>query len=142
MYSYIRLYIILLHIMNNNMNNQRDSQGTVIHCPNSNCEYTWRYSGRFSFYATCPSCRRNIKIAENKEKSQSQSVEVDRPSQIAVDTSAIARGLIEWIVTRTINQDKIFSVRARKICQTGLYSESIKMKVHIKVVDIELCMTE
>jgi hypothetical protein len=95
MYSYIRLYIILLHIMNNNMNSQRDSQGTVIHCPNSSCDYTWRYLGRFSFYATCPSCRKNIKIAENKKEPQLQSVKVSRQSQIAVDNSASARGLID-----------------------------------------------
>ena len=40
--------------------------GVVLHCPNSKCNYQWRYFGRFSFYATCPSCRRNIKIQENK----------------------------------------------------------------------------
>ncbi len=79
--------------MNNNMNNQRDSQGTVIHCPNSNCDYTWRYSGRLSFYATCPSCRRNIKIAENQIKPQLQSVRVGSHGQTAVESSALARGL-------------------------------------------------
>jgi hypothetical protein len=35
-------------------------------CANLICDYTWRYAGRFSFYATCPSCRRNVKISENK----------------------------------------------------------------------------
>lgn len=97
MYSlicYTFIYIPFVY-MNNNMNNPRDSQGTVIHCPNSSCDYTWRYLGRFSFYATCPSCRRNIKIAENKLKSQLQSVKVGCHSQTAVESSASARGLID-----------------------------------------------
>ena len=74
------------------MNKPKVSQGTVIHCPNSSWDYTWRYLGRFSFYATCPSCRRNIKIAENK-KAQLQSVKVGRHSQTAVDSNTLARGL-------------------------------------------------
>ena len=78
--------------MNNNMT-MKESQGTVIHCPNSNCDYTWRYSGRLSFYATCPSCRKNVKIAENKIKPQLQSVKVGRHDQTAVRSSALARGL-------------------------------------------------
>ena len=40
--------------------------GIIIHCLNPKCNYAWRYAGRFSFYATCPSCRRNVKISENK----------------------------------------------------------------------------
>lgn len=75
------------------MNYTKNSGGTLIHCPNSSCNYTWRYSGKFVFFATCPSCRKNIKIAENKIKSQLQSVEVGGHSQTAVDTSVLARGL-------------------------------------------------
>lgn len=37
-----------------------------IRCPNQNCQYLWDYRGRFSYYATCPSCRRNVKILDNK----------------------------------------------------------------------------
>ncbi|CAN5161030.1 hypothetical protein BH18THE2_BH18THE2_23330 [soil metagenome] len=47
----------------------KDYDGFILHCPNPRCDYTWRYLGRFSFYATCPSCRRNIKISENKIES-------------------------------------------------------------------------
>jgi len=35
-------------------------EGILIHCPKSYCNYSWRYLGKFAFYATCPSCRRNI----------------------------------------------------------------------------------
>lgn len=42
--------------------------GIMVRCPNLKCGYEWRYLGRFSFYATCPSCRRNVKISENKVK--------------------------------------------------------------------------
>ena len=91
---YTFIYIPLVYV-NNKMNKPKVSQGTVIHCPNSSCDYTWRYLGRFSFYATCPSCRKNIKIAENKKEPQLQSVKVSRQSQIAVDNSASARGLID-----------------------------------------------
>ena len=33
---------------------------------NPNCDYSWMYSGRLLYYATCPSCRRNVKIHDNK----------------------------------------------------------------------------
>jgi hypothetical protein len=46
------------------MNDKR--KGTLIKCPNRDCEYSWWYSGRLVLYATCPSCRRNIKVSENK----------------------------------------------------------------------------
>jgi hypothetical protein len=39
---------------------------TKIRCPNTSCLYEWEYRRRFRFYATCPSCRRNVKISENK----------------------------------------------------------------------------
>jgi hypothetical protein len=37
-----------------------------IRCSNPNCDYSWMYSGRLLYYATCPSCRRNVKIHDNK----------------------------------------------------------------------------
>jgi hypothetical protein len=41
-------------------------KGILIKCPKPECEYSWWYSGRLVVYATCPSCRRNIKVSENK----------------------------------------------------------------------------
>jgi hypothetical protein len=41
-------------------------QGILIKCPNHGCQYSWRYSGRLVVYATCPSCRRNVKVSQNK----------------------------------------------------------------------------
>jgi hypothetical protein len=58
--------------------------GIWLQCDNPICRYNWRYTGRFFLYATCPSCRRNIRIGENRiEKSPQQSVEVGRHSQTA-----------------------------------------------------------
>jgi hypothetical protein len=71
-----------MNMQNNLRSNVKDSEGVMVHCPNPACDYTWRYVGRFSFYATCPSCRRNIKIQENKVTPLS-SVQVVGPSQIA-----------------------------------------------------------
>ena len=48
------------------ISNNESSRNVLIHCPNLKCEYTWWYLGRFFYYATCPSCRRNVKIQENK----------------------------------------------------------------------------
>jgi hypothetical protein len=45
-------------------------------CPNRNCEYEWDYGGRFDIYATCPSCRRNVRISENR-------IETLQPSRLA-----------------------------------------------------------
>jgi hypothetical protein len=42
------------------------TQGINIICPKPDCGYRWKYSGKFVHYATCPSCRRNIRISENK----------------------------------------------------------------------------
>jgi hypothetical protein len=65
------------------LNIEPNPDGVWIHCPNPACDYVWRYSGRFFLYATCPSCRRNVKISENKvEKPKSlQSVQVRGQSQ-------------------------------------------------------------
>jgi hypothetical protein len=46
------------------MNDKR--KGILIKCPNRECEYKWWYKGSLVVYATCPSCRRNIKVLQNK----------------------------------------------------------------------------
>ena len=41
--------------------------GIWIRCPHLNCgNYEWLYRGRFLLYATCPSCKRNIRISSNR----------------------------------------------------------------------------
>jgi hypothetical protein len=62
-------------------NNKSNLKRILIRCPNSNCGYTWMYSGRFLYYATCPSCRRNVKIQDNKIE-WPQSVPVGARGQI------------------------------------------------------------
>ena len=62
-------------------NNESNLKGTLIRCPNRTCEYTWEYVGRFFYYATCPSCRKNVKIQDNKIESP-QSVQVGARGQI------------------------------------------------------------
>jgi hypothetical protein len=70
-------------------NNELKLKGSLIRCPNSNCQYTWIYSGRFLYYATCPSCRRNVKIEENKISSP-ESAQVAIQGQIpAVDNTPV-----------------------------------------------------
>ena len=54
-----------------------------IRCPNTSCLYEWKYRGRFRFYATCPSCRRNVKISENK-------IGTLQPSTLAGSDAAVA----------------------------------------------------
>jgi hypothetical protein len=68
-------------------NNEANLKRILIRCPNSNCGCTWMYSGRFLYYATCPSCRRNVKIQENKIESP-QSVQVGTKDQIAAVANA------------------------------------------------------
>jgi hypothetical protein len=63
-----------------------EEKGLFLRCPNPNCQYTWSYHGRFIFYATCPACRRNVKIPENKMESL-QSVKVGGQSQTATTAS-------------------------------------------------------
>jgi hypothetical protein len=65
-------------------------KGILVRCPNSDCTYLWRYAGRFILYATCPSCRRNIKILENAIKSP-QSVQVSGQGQTAAVRNTIQR---------------------------------------------------
>lgn len=60
------------------------SHGVPIKCPNTRCEYKWIYKGRFVFYATCPACRHNVKISENKVESH-QSHKVTRPRETEAD---------------------------------------------------------
>ena len=51
-----------------------------MHCSNNRCNYRWRYKGQSMFYASCPYCRRNVKISENKAESL-QSAQVGSPVQ-------------------------------------------------------------
>ena len=51
-----------------------------IRCPNIHCAYEWHYTGRFFIYATCPSCRKNVKISQNKVESP-QPHKVPRPRE-------------------------------------------------------------
>src|ERR687885_640395 len=44
----------------------KNSNGFWIHCSTRECGYTWYYTGKMIFYATCPSCKRNIRIEKNK----------------------------------------------------------------------------
>ena len=46
--------------------------------------YGWTYRGRFLTYATCPSCKRNIRISQNKIESPPRSVELGTRKQIEV----------------------------------------------------------
>jgi hypothetical protein len=62
--------------------------GILIQCPNHKFKYIWSYRGRFTSYATCPACRKNVKIANNKIES-SQSAQVGGQSQTAMAASAI-----------------------------------------------------
>ena len=56
--------------------------GIWIRCPNPVCgNYEWQYRGRFFLYATCPSCKRNIRISSNKIQKPLQSAQVGDPSQ-------------------------------------------------------------
>jgi hypothetical protein len=72
-----------------------NSNGVLVHCPNLDCNYTWRYAGRFVLYATCPSCRRSIKISKNKIESP-QSVTVGSQGQIAaVRTTPVPKELMQ-----------------------------------------------
>lgn len=67
--------------MKNNPENYE--RGVIITCPKTDCMYTWRYAGRFTIYATCPSCRRNVKLLDNRVK-LSHSEKNDDPSHTDV----------------------------------------------------------
>jgi hypothetical protein len=64
---------------------EKSHMGIRIRCPNPICEdYQWTYRGRLLVYATCPSCKRNIRISQNKIESPPRSVELGRRKQIEV----------------------------------------------------------
>ncbi len=42
------------------------SNRKFIQCPNPECKHRWEYRGRLLFYASCPSCRKNLKIKDNQ----------------------------------------------------------------------------
>lgn len=50
----------------NMMQTQTVSAGIPLHCPNTECRYKWRYTGRLFIYATCPCCRKNVRISQNR----------------------------------------------------------------------------
>jgi hypothetical protein len=77
--------------MDNKVTYQK-SKRVYLQCPYLDCRYKWYYAGRFSFYATCPSCHRNVKISKNKILLQS--VEVGHHSQIAAVENSSAQELI------------------------------------------------
>jgi hypothetical protein len=54
--------------------------GIYVHCGNNRSNYRRPYQGQGTFYASCPYCRREVKISENKAESL-QSAQVDRPVQ-------------------------------------------------------------
>ena len=60
------IYIKTTHKNNNIMRRNFSNVGTQIKCPHSDCGYSWHYNGNLLKYATCPSCRRNVRIQENK----------------------------------------------------------------------------
>ena len=66
--------------------------GIQIRCNNPACLYEWRYTGHFFFYATCPSCRRNIRISQNRiEMLQSDRVRGQSQTAAAVVKSTAAQ---------------------------------------------------
>jgi hypothetical protein len=49
-------------------NPTEESNRIFIKCPHD--VYRWKYTGHMQFYATCPSCRRNVKIRQNQIKEE------------------------------------------------------------------------
>jgi len=63
---------------------KKTTMGIWIRCPNPICgNYEWQYRGRFTVFATCPSCRRNIRISCNKIESPLQSAQLGQHEQVA-----------------------------------------------------------
>lgn len=42
------------------------NQGVPLECPNSECRHTWKYNGKSKFYTSCPYCRTNVHVINNK----------------------------------------------------------------------------
>ena len=70
------------------------THGVWIRCPNTLCAYKWQYTGRFFIYATCPSCRHNVKISENKIESP-QSLQLSRAAEAGANTPGVDPGADE-----------------------------------------------
>jgi hypothetical protein len=65
-------------------------EGILVQCSNPNCQYRWYYKGRSLFYASCPFCRRNIKLHIRPFENKTTSLQSDRggqPQQTAVDNN-------------------------------------------------------
>jgi hypothetical protein len=63
-------------------------EGILVRCSNPNCQHRWYYKGRSLFYASCPFCRRNIKLNIRSFENRTTSLQSDRgdqPQQTAVD---------------------------------------------------------
>jgi hypothetical protein len=50
--------------------------GIKVRCNNPIYGYEWRYNGNFFIYTTCPSCRKNVKISQNRVDKLQESVQV------------------------------------------------------------------
>lgn len=61
-----------------------------IKCPNEKCGYSWDYGGRLFIHATCPNCKRSIRIEENRIN-HDQSVTVGPQSRLTMNISQIHR---------------------------------------------------
>src|SRR5438128_2038123 len=97
---YSRLYLNIMHMNTITTNSMIRTEVTtsnpkrvLVQCPNQNCRYEWTYTGRFVIYATCPSCRRNIKIEENRINSP-RSAQVGTPRQTTgVENTLATKGV-------------------------------------------------
>jgi len=41
---------------------EMEREGVLLRCYFPDCGYEWRYSGNSTIYASCPGCRRGVKI--------------------------------------------------------------------------------
>jgi len=69
-------------------------KGILINCPNPKCKYKWKYGGSL-LYATCPSCRRNVKILENKIESLQSAKVRGQVQTTTVETTTIPKGEVK-----------------------------------------------
>ena len=97
--------------------NKRSTTGIWIRCPNPICgNYEWQYRGRFFLYATCPSCRRNIRISSNKIEIPLQSAKVGDHDQIVTANigGATARSSIDLTSPLSTTEDIRVSISNRR----------------------------
>lgn len=76
-----------------NIKDTKQGIGIWIRCPSSICgNHEWLYRGRSFIYATCPSCKRNVLISQNKREGPLRSVEPITHKQIEVVSVGGAAG--------------------------------------------------